>query len=218
VDPPPPPPLPAPIITSSTIHAITDIDWEIHETVTLQWIAAPDSSLSVISFKILRVVASLPLPLLTKTSIDSLNTLLEPVAGLTIPDRTAEQSIIYRIFAIDSLDRSGDTSVACTLIIARAIPLLLPQDTLMGNQFKWEIPNGIPDQTRSCVILWHNGLLLWKSADVMKYTNGLSETFSKYLPDSLVTLPSGIYYWGVHLTIEGGTFPESFTIRKFYVH
>lgn len=217
IDPPPPSPLSAPIITDSTIVAVPDIDKEITESIQIQWTAGPGDSLSVYSFKIIRNTALQTLPLLTKLSIDSLNTLIDPVAQLNLPNRNDEQYIIYRIFALDSLDRPGDTSAACTITLARSIPLLSPKDTFVVNQFKWEVPNGIYNQTRSCAILWHQGSLVWKSDDVLKYTNGLSEIFTRALPDSLMPLAPGRYYWGIQLTIEGGVFPVSFTIRKLYV-
>jgi hypothetical protein len=217
IDPPPPSPLSAPIIDSAEIVAVPDIDKEITESIHIQWVAGPDDSLSVYSFKIVRYTALQTLPLLTKLSIDSLNTLIDPVAQMNLPNRNDEQYIIYRIYALDSLDRPGDTSVACTVTLARSIPLLSPKDTFVVNQFKWEVPDGIYNQTRSRVILWYRGDPLWKSDDVLKYTNGLSEIFTKSLPDSLMPLAPGKYYWGIQLTIEGGAFPVSFTIRKLYV-
>lgn len=217
--------LSSPIFTNYEIVAGLYGD-EYHEVIHLQWIPDSTDTISIIKYQILRKV-DIDSSSTTITDIPSdVNDLNDPTVKF-IDDpakRTNDRLIFYRIFAIDSLERPGDTSVVCTVSLARLIDLLLPPiDTIPSQSvnFRWLVPQIFNSRVRTHIVLWKNDSTIWQSAPKEFFTGGGPTQENENLPPSLLPLIPGEYFWGAYLIIIGGSVtgdnPTSINIRNFYV-
>ncbi len=226
IDPPLPARLSAPQFTSAEVIP-GEYDEEIQEMIHVEWVPDTTDTISIYSFQIVRQtdVDSFPIPI---TNIpNTVRDNYDPVYFFNLENRTREHLIFYWIFAVDSLGRAGDTSTVFGIDLARVVTLVQPyendtlEDTLSNIVFRWLVPS---IQLGPCDIstqIWKSTALLWTS-DTAKQQHIPSEgkNYTESLPASLVPLTSGVYLWGVSLTIYGGTGandPTSITTRKFYV-
>ncbi len=220
-DPPPPDRLSAPYFTDYQIIAVPDYTNEYHETIYLQW--APDSTdpISPISYEIIRQADTDSLPSYIRNIPDTVNEVYEPTYKFDELDRFEEHLIFYSIFAYDSLGRVSDTSVICTVSLARSLTLMHPEiimSDIPGTEyFKWEVPEHIQDWNVSHVLLWKKDSLIWESDSAWHYTGGSAEYPEKKLPNNLSPLEKITYYWGIEFAILRNNDPVSITIGKFTV-
>lgn len=222
-DPPPPPRLKAPYFTFQDIVAKPDYNNQYQETILLKWNVDSTDTISPIYYCLIRTTSVDSNPSI-KTNIPTnlINGYLDPIhpLGLSI---IYEEFVYYRIFTIDSLWRSGDTSAICTVSVAREVIILHPGDTITNTpgseKFTWLVPQIQQGPSHSFISIWKNDSIQWTSDAEKIYTGGGSQKVNRLLPDSLSPLNSGVYYWGVSLIIIGGlnTDPKSITIRKLYV-
>jgi hypothetical protein len=226
-EPPPPPLLKAPRFTGVTVteYKVNDMHTEL---VYLEW-APPDSGAASVSEYV--IIQRLPID----TGSDTLGLLSsepqklpsEKTYAYQITEnirRYAQEARIitlgYRIFAIDNMDRSSDTSEEFSVSLLKTVELKTPADTLSENIFAWEF-TGIPDEIFSNMILWNStdSLPVFVS-DTMSdfgFTYDPLE-FSATLPQELFPLPADIYTWVVRTELPqpypGAT---SYTIGTFRV-
>ena len=127
-------------------------------------------------------------------------------------------SIRYRIFAIDTFGRSGDTSAQDSALLTWTPTDVYPVDTLKENLFKWST-RSYQGGYISYMLLWGDAAegLLWTSPKPPEPTYGTvsEDSFSVQLPSSLYPLPTGKYYYGVKVEFPGADV-ESIVIREFY--
>ncbi len=218
VDPPRPDRLSAPIFIEADI-VLKKFDGEIREMVRVAWEPDSTDTISVIFYQVLRQVDtdSLPTPIINIP--DTVTELFEPVYQFNLANRTNEHLISYWIFAIDSLERRGDTSAAFIVELAREVDLLSPITKLTDSLFSWGI-NDIKNQSRFHAFLWKPDAILWESDTINEFIGGNYTKFNRFLPPPLHPLETGEYFWGVELTIVGGlnaNDPKSITITKFSV-
>ncbi|MGD9200041.1 MAG: hypothetical protein PVI26_00630 [Chitinispirillia bacterium] len=221
IDPEPPERLGAPVFSHYSIVAKKDLDDEYNEFIQLHW--RPDSTdkISIGYFEIIRMI---PTDSTSNTNIRNIpgnyRLIHDKISNFNLLNpRTQSNNIFYKIFAIDSLERAGDTSIICTVSLAENVILKTPFDTLHTELFQWIVPQ-IFTQSITNVLLWKNDSLLWESDSIPDYTGGGSKNQSKILPGHLSPLQSGMYYWGVKMTLVSGGIdrdPSSITIREFYV-
>jgi hypothetical protein len=125
--------------------------------------------------------------------------------------------IRYRIFAIDTFGRSGDTSAVDSILLTWTPMTVYPTDTLKENIFKWST-RGYQGGYFAYMILWNDTAgLLWTSPKPSEPTYGsvTADSFSAQLPFALYPLNTGKYYYGVKVEIPGVTI-ETIIIREFY--
>lgn len=221
IDPPPPDRPAAPKFTRYSIVAKKDSDNEYNEFIQLYWMYDTTDQISIRYFEIIRM---LPVDSNSNTNIKniphSITTMYDKISNFNLVNpRTSSNTIFYKIFAIDSLERSGDTSVVCTVSLAENVTLNSPFDTLHSNVFQWVVPQ-IFTQSITSILLWNNDSLLWNSDSIPDYTGGGAKSQSKTLPVHLSPLSTGRYFWGVNMTLVSGGIdsdPSSITIREFYV-
>lgn len=215
IDPPPPPRLTRPAFTQAEIVAKTDHAQQFHEAIRLHWHPPSTQHISIDNYCIIRFVAyDSSLKHYTVSGIDT--TVDDLIAPLNIP-RIDMQQVLYRVYAIDSLGRAGDTSVPCTVSLAPEVSLSHPANTLdtahASYYLQWVIPQVIGNETISYGIVWKTDSCLWQSPSVKTFNTKIA----KYpFPVSLYPFETGKYYWGVKLVVVGENDPTSFTIRHFY--
>ena len=221
IDQEPPQRLSAPIFTHYSIVAKKDFDNEYSEFIQLNWIPDSTDKISIRYYEITRVI---PIDSNSNTNIKNIphdtTTMYDRVSNLNLlSPRTKSNNILYRIFAVDSLERAGDTSVVCTVSLAENVILKSPFDTLHSDLFQWIVPQ-IFTQSITNILLWKNDSLIWESDSISDYTGGGSKNQRKILPASLSPLSPGKYYWGIKMSLVSGGIerdPSSITIREFYV-
>jgi len=221
IDPPPPAKLSAPAITEYKIYAKSDYSGEYHEFIKIIWRTDSSDQILTDRFNIIREIDNDSFPTVI-TNIPGTNTEFDDDVNLfNIMDRTVEHRIYYHIYGYDTLDRSGDTSVACTLVLARNLILMHPGDTMKestGNEyFQWEVPEQISDPNISQLYLWRGDSLVWKSDSIRIFSMGRAQYLKKKLPSFLSPLQRGKYYWGIEFSIIETYYPMSITIRNFTV-
>lgn len=109
--------LPRPTINSVELT----VSKQFKEAIHISWSIPPGNNSSIMSFTILRMTDSDSFYNVYSENIpaDTFN-FYDPVEPSLFPTSSAEvKSVYYRIFAIDDLDLSGDTSEACTLSIVQ---------------------------------------------------------------------------------------------------
>jgi hypothetical protein len=218
---PPPPRLAAPRITQTGIVALrVPGTQDYQEFVRLRWEPPANDSLEIAEYRLLRKYPlDAPEPLLQiEPHIDEY---FEPTHELGL-ERSSRTALVYRLYAVDELERAGDTSLPCTVSLASAALLVEPvdQDTLQANHFEWILARESSPSTYT-FNLWSSDTLLWQRTYPGAFLIGeeYQRRFAESLPDSLyASLRPGRYCWGIHWKVaEDIRDPESITIGVFHV-
>lgn len=217
VEPPPPPRLPSPVIDSMTLTGYNELK-EIHrEALKICWSPPNSENSSAAKYTLLR-----------KTSDDSLFDAFD--LSREIPGDTHEffddltlvgfplthyDTVFYRIFAIDSLGRSGDTSKPVSMLLS-AQPAFEEFDQQKWS-FSWTVL-GILGATTSRIEIWNeNRTEKWESVPVQQYGGENQEiSFTAVLPDSLRPLEPGDWYYGLYVEANGAE-RQSLKVGSFNV-
>ena len=201
--PPPPATLSSPAFSGYDIVSRV-YDGEHQEMIRLAWLPDSTDTVSVVSYQILRRGEADTFTTPIRDIAGTVQELFDPTVNFVEADkRDNEYHVFYRIFAFDSLGRPGDTSVVCTVSLARFVKQLQPLDTFQNEPFKWQVPP-VFNLTLSHVILWKGDSTLWTSDTIRAYTQGGVPPFERSLPQSFPPLIPGKYFWSVHLKILGG--------------
>jgi hypothetical protein len=136
------------------------------------------------------------------------------------PAQAGYSKIWYRVFAVDTFGRAGDTSAIDSVILSWPPLIIFPEaeGALRDNTFKWS------------TILYRSGyytyLFLWSDSPGVfwKSPRPAEPTYGHETPDSQsFTLPSppaplaaGDYYCGVKVEIPGAGI-QSIAVRRFHV-
>jgi hypothetical protein len=179
------------------------------EAVRIQWAPPNIDSISLRSYTLIRKTQTDSLfDIFTSTSSrgsvgipDSIRAIDDDANQIGFP--TGDFSLVqYKIFAVDSLGRPSDTSVACSLYLA-------PQPELDSIdreswRFQWSSRN-IQGSINSYMKLWNGSLTgEWTSDALEKFGNENDPTvFSALLPDSLSPLPSDRWYIAIFFHAMG---------------
>gem|GEM_PF-2379253 len=229
---PPEPPVPdrlkAPVFKEGKV-VVERLNGTYEELIYLRW-APPDTDSVPISVKNYVIIQHLPFD----TAADTLGVLssepeILPATRTFAYQRTENLrrygsgeilSMYYQIYAVDSLERPGDTSEPFGVALLRNVTLLAPTDTLSGNNFVWET-RFIQDEIFTNMMLWReaDASLIFISDTVDYFTTYYDiKQFSARIPNIRWPLQSGIYTWAVRLEKPqpppGAT---SFTLGTFRV-
>ena len=188
------------------------------ESVSLHWSNNRDNKISTISYTLLRYLDTTSNHQIIKNIPSTIRSFYDQIAPL-IDDslRETTQFIRYKIIPIDSLYRPGDTSVACTVNVAPSVQITSPgfyvADSSNLTKFTWTI-HPIQNEIATSVTLLKSDSAIWQSQTNNYFTGGNSKSVEATLPDSILPLSTGLYYWYVSLRIiTGNNEPESFTYR-----
>ena len=203
-EPPPPDPLSAPsFVGRYPLLSEFKTRQGYSESSFLRWTPPQDDSLSAQSYTLLR-----------RTQEDTtFNTLAHNIPShiseyyddlsLTTFPTTGFDSIFYKILAVDSLGRGGDTSAVCTLILSPQ-----PQfDSLNTAQERlhWHVL-GVQGAANSWIRIWNETeTTVWESEKTTGYGGENTPVpFYQTLPDSIQQkLPEDNWYYGLFVEANG---------------
>ena len=217
-DPFPPPPLRAPVFTGIGITGIKISD-AYRAAVRLQWDLRGKDSLPVSQYVILRKKQSTDtaFSVLHYAIPDSVFDDYDVLLTNDVPAQGVYSKIGYRIFAIDTMERSGDTSATDSIRICWAPLVGYPQDTLKQNLFKWYTIQYMAGYF-TYLYLWDETKgLCWTSPmpNEPSYGHETLDSFFVHLPDSLYPLATGDYWYGLKVEIPGENI-QTLTIQEFH--
>ncbi|MBN2037339.1 MAG: hypothetical protein JW768_11400 [Chitinispirillaceae bacterium] len=188
------------------------------EAIHLEWEPPVNDSAGIRSYSIIRKTSSDSVfDLFTRSqgippSIDSFNDDIKPIGfpneGFTLVE--------YRIFAIDTLGRSGDTSAICSLFLVRQ-PQLDTID-LPRSSFRWH-SRFIQGSIATYLHLWNrDGSVTWSSPRQEDFGSwDYPLYFSATVADSLLPLTAGSWYYAIYLFAMGND-RQSLKVDSFNVN
>ena len=202
IEPPLPPRLSSPIIDSITLTGYNKILNVHRETLKLNWSPPLNQYTSVASYTLLR-----------KTARDSLFDIFDMSRSIDMLEfhddlnvigfpSSFYDSISYRIFAVDSLGRSGDTSHIFSIMLA--VQPSFKEFNQTSWTFKWTVL-GILGAMTSHIKIWNKDQSrIWSSTPQIQYP-GENQilTFSVSLPQNLIPLQPGDWYYGIFVEANG---------------
>ena len=185
------------------------------EALHIVWSPPPTDSISIRSYTLLRKTYNDSIFAVLKYGIpdsivsfnDDLTLVGFPVDGYDL--------IEYKLFAIDTLGRPGDTSAACSLYIAPQ-PELTALDTTTWC-FGW-LSRSIQGSVDSYIKVWNSaGDSLWTSPSVEEFGNAqVPVNFSACIPDSLIPSLPDTWYFAIFLDANGSEH-QSMKVGSFNV-
>jgi hypothetical protein len=123
----------------------------------------------------------------------------------------------YRMFAIDTLGRPGDTSPPDSIRLCWTPRPGTPLDTLLKNQFKWYTIQYLAGYF-TYMFLWSDTRgLIWTSprSSEPSYGHETADSFFVRLPDSLYPLARGLYWYGAKIEFPGENI-QTVAIQQFH--
>lgn len=206
---------------SFTDIEVTAIKWgdTYRGSIHFQWNMPGRDSLPVDHFVILRKKESLD------TSFnegiidipDSASECWDKLDPGDLPDQGVYSKIWYRIFAVDTQGRPGDTSAADSIQLSWPPRITAPVDTLRGGLFKWTTIRYLGGYYTG-LSLWSDSLgLIWKGPKPSEpiYGHETADSESLVLPSPPAPLAPGKYYCSVKVEIPGANI-QSIALRQFY--
>jgi len=215
----PPSPLSMPLLSDSGLSAHKFDTYR--PSMQLSWTSPGTDSLPVKSFVILQkndgdsgfAVLVREIPRTVTTYFDNLD-------KVSFPGFPNTKTIRYRIFAIDSLGRSGDTSQTDSIILLWQPNLSFPieRDTMTNATYlAWSVQS-IQAGFYTTVFLYNdsNGLL-WKniSSTPTYLTDGSSVYDTAQISSTILPLKPGNYSWAVR--IDASFKHTTMAVSSFYV-
>jgi hypothetical protein len=216
-DPFPPPPLRAPVFTAIGITGIKISD-AYRPAVRLQWDLRGKDSLPVSQYAILRKKQSTDSAFFVMHYAipDSVFEDYDVLLQNDVPAQGVYSKIGYRIFAVDTMGRSGDTSAVDSIRLCWAPIAGYPTDTLKQNLFKWYTIQYMAGYF-TYLYLWNETGLCWTSPmpNEPSYGHETLDSFFVHLPDSLYPLATGDYWYGLKVEIPGENI-QTLAIQEFH--
>ncbi len=207
-----PPTLNAPAITNLELTAVrsgTGGTLQYHPAIHIRWTPPDQDSVRVQSYTLLRSAISgsdTSFTVATHSIPAGVHEVYDRIDDILPPKELDHKFIFYKIAALDTLDRPGDTSLVDTFALGHPPSLEIPHDTLRTNFFRWIVAK-IPAGYRTHMILWGDNGPIWKSPLPQSPTYGSTEWYIAHevtMPDSVWPLPSSLYYFGARVIEESG--------------
>jgi hypothetical protein len=215
----PPPPLSAPSFTAAVLIAKKFDTYR--PAVHLTWKPPRSDSLSIREFVILqKSIDSSTFSVLVRSIPDTITEYDDDLDRVVFPQPWDIKTMQYRIFAVDSLGRSGDTSAIDSVAIAWPPTPLWPadMDTVRPDSLVWSVFGVMNGYFSNAALYSENAGLIWQSPipDTPTYSNhDKTDHFVAPLPGSSL-LSGTTYYWAVKVEIPTGS-ASSIAISRFYV-
>ncbi len=214
----PPPVLNAPSFQDREIVTVWDSREEMYrEAVHLTWNAPPTASVSIHPYKILRYV-EVDSTVALEEIPDSVREFFDPTYRLfrSSGSRLFFQTVYYRVFAVDSMGRSGDTSVACTVTLAPKAELTEPGAVLTVPRFSW-VYHEFASPAETWIEVRNIDSVIWRSPRFRKNFSHVEHTRCT-VPDS-VFAEGERYWWEAQVVVVSPVpkLPASVTVGAFDV-
>jgi hypothetical protein len=216
----PPPPLSAPSFSNAELYAARFDTYR--PAVHLEWTAPHSDSLSIREFVILEKSSdSGRFSVLVRSIPDSIPDYFDNLDRIVFPQHWDIRTIQYRIYAIDTLGRSGDTSAIDSFYLAWPPDIIRPSetDTVQPDSLVWTV-FGVMNGYFSYVYLFSDsGGCIWQSPrpGMPVYSNhDKTDRFAVAVPESLPLPSGGPYYWAAKVEIPTGS-ASSIAVSRFYV-
>jgi hypothetical protein len=215
----PPPSLSAPVFLKMEVAAFKFDTYR--PAIHLQWRAPSHDSLGIKEFVILKKTQSdSGFSVLVRSIPDSISNFYEAADNVGFPS-SDYKAVTYRIFAIDTIGRAGDTSAADSVVLVWPPQPVQPKDfdTLAGeDSLVWSVSN-VQAGFFTYLFIYNDSLgLVWKSPKPLTpsfLTDGQTGIFGVVLPQVLLPLTSGVYSWAVKIEAPAKN-AESMAMRRFY--
>ena len=216
----PRPPLSAPVFSNAECIAAKFDTYR--PAVHLTWKVSDGDSLSVREFVILqKSMDSSVFSVLVRSIPDSVTGYYDNLDRIAFPQAWDFTTLQYRIYAIDTLGRPGDTSAIDSVVLAWPPTLLWPaeKDTVRPDSLAWSV-FGVMNGYFSSVYLYSDTAgLIWKSPlpDTPTYSDhDKTDHFMIPLPQSL-SIPAGsTCFWAAKVEIPTGQ-ASAIAVGRFYV-
>jgi len=191
---------------------------EWRKSIRLPWTAPVDSEGIIASYVLLRSSAG-TIDSLFDVAIqgipDTIRAAYDVIDEIPSPSTGGYQPVYYRLFALDTYGRAGDTCPAESVMLAPDARVLEPADSTYAGQFRWSM-TGVQGPYISYIKIWSSAALLWESPrPAMPVYGGeaITDLFSAVLPDSVRSVLAGSRCWyGAKIDVQMGNFPQSIVI------
>jgi hypothetical protein len=216
----PPAPLSAPIFLSADLTAAKFETYR--PAVHLTWKPPHTDSLSIREFVILqKSIDSSVFSVLVRSIPDSITAYDDDLDRVNFPQQSNLETMQYRIFAVDSLGRSGDTSAIDSVVLAwQPIPQWPANgDSVRPDTLSWSVRGVMMGYFTYVSLYSDSARLVWKSPvpDTPTYsTENGTDHVVVHLPGSVPLLSGTTYYWAAKIDIPAGN-ASSIAISRFYV-
>jgi len=219
-DPFPPPLLHAPAFTRFTIEGIKLAAPDGYTAaIHLQWAPAAGDSIPVTEYKILRKKQKTDtvFSLFHETIPDSVHDDYDILRPADFPNQGQYTVIWYRIFVVDSLGRSGDTSAPDSIRLCWPPRPGQPLDTLRQNRFTWYTIQYLAGYFTYMFLWCEKRGLVWSSPKPSEpsYGHETADSFFVRIPDSLYPLARGLYWYGAKIEFPGENI-QTVAIQQFH--
>jgi hypothetical protein len=216
----PPPPLSAPVFSNTTLTAARFDTYR--PAVHLVWKAPNSDSLSIHEFVILEKSSdSGVFSVLVRSIPDSITDYFDNLDRIVFPQHWDTKTIQYRIFAIDTLGRSGDTSAIDSFSLSWPPGIIRPADadTVRPDTLVWTVFGVMNGYFSYACLYSDSGGCIWQSPrpDLPVYSNhDKTDRFTAVVPQSVPLTSGGTYYWAAMVEIPTGS-ASSIALSRFYV-
>jgi hypothetical protein len=168
-----------------------------------------------------KAIDSSDFTVLVRSIPDSITHYDDDLDRIVFPKSNDIKTVQYRIFAIDTLGRSGDTSAVDSVAISwPPTPLWPPDgDSIRPDSLVWSVFGVMNGYFTYAYLYSDSSGLIWKSPrpDTPTYsTENKTDHILVPLPRSLQLSSGETYYWAVKVEIPTGS-ASSLAISRFYV-
>jgi hypothetical protein len=216
----PEPPLSAPAFSSAELVAVKFNTYR--PALHLTWKPPVGGSLSVREFVILqKSMDSSVFSILVRSIPDSITEYYDNLDRIAFPQAWDFTTLQYRIFAIDTLGRPGDTSAIDSVVLAWPPNILWPmdKDSVRPDSLVWSV-YGVEMGYFTYVYLYSDSAgLIWQSPRPNTPTYSSHDGIDHIvvpLPGSLLLSSGATYFWAVKVEMPTGS-ASSMAISRFYV-
>ncbi|MFP4164539.1 MAG: hypothetical protein ACLFVE_11200 [Chitinispirillaceae bacterium] len=217
VEPPPPPRLPVPTIDSFNLTGYDKLRNEHREALKISWSPPHSEQSSAHEYTIIRKTQKDSLFDVFDFSQEIPGDTLEFFDDLTLIGfpKTSYDTVSYRIFAVDSLGRRGDTTEPVSIILS-AQPSFEEFDQEDWS-LSWSVLGILGAISSRIEICNQDRTKIWTSPFREEFgEENQTIFFSAALPDSLRPLESGTWYYGLYVEANGAE-RQSLKVGSFNV-
>ncbi len=215
----PPPPLSAPIITGKEI-ALAKFD-TYRPAIHITWKAPATDTLAIKEYVILtKSDDSAGFSVLVRNIPNTVLNYYDNIDRISIPANEIK-SVYYKIFAIDSLGRNGDTSSLDSFIVSWPPKQIFPlsSDTIVPDSLVFTV-SGVMGGYYPYVFLCSDSMgVFWKSPKPDTPTYSFADKTDRFIvqvPKTITFVKNSMYYWAVKVEIPTGN-SQALAVSRFYV-
>jgi hypothetical protein len=213
----PPPPPAAPLFSTIEVAAFKFDTYR--PAVHLHWQMPANDSLAIHEFVILQKTPDdSDYSVLVRSIPDSVFDFYEALDNITLPGIFSYKTVLFRMYAVDMLGRTGDTAATDSIVLLWPPQLLV--DTLRGDSLAWSV-SSVQAGFFTTMYLYSDSIgLVWKNPrpDTPSFlTDGQTMIFTQKIPSSLLPLSAGVYYWAAKIEAPALN-AQSIALRRLYAH